>query len=448
MNLKPILAVATTIAFVVFHAMTDWSYRPNADDFAGMYFASRGLPGIGYATRFYMEFEGPFLSMIVQGLWMRALYIGVHGGIIISVIKMLLLLSAVYMYDGLIQLLVGKKDRWLALLSGSITAITLYLITSAVDEIWHWVMGTVVYIHPIIFLQIALGLLFRKKFVWAILPLAYLMQSRATYAILLYGLISCVTIYAWVAKTDWRKGITGANMILLACLLIYLFAPGNARRVSTEVFDLSHYLYEYRREIKNVLLSFNLAKMDRMMLGLLAFIPLLPIVDTTRLKASKWLLLIPGIAYLMFVFAHGVLFVYATGYAAWNRVFSVHSFLFFSVVAFYCYMLLGWLRSRWKIEKALPVVSGVATALLVLKLYTPLTGQLKAGKAFSEAYDQRHTVIMSFNGTEADTLFVKPLPQPGVLHFRDLSEDAGYWVNDDFRMRYDIPFQIALEEGL
>ncbi|MFM1876385.1 MAG: hypothetical protein RL266_2122 [Bacteroidota bacterium] len=444
MKVKPILAIAASLAYVVFHVLVDWHYRPNADDFAGMHYASRGLPGLGYAMRFYMEWEGPFLSMIVQGLWMRALYIGIPGGVIISFIKTLLLFSSVYMYGGVIQFLSGKRDPWLALLAGSVTVITLYSITSSVDEIWHWVMGTVVYVHPLIFLQIAIGLLFRKKFVWAILPLAYLMQSRATYAILLYALITSVTIYAWAVKADWRKALTVSNVVLLGFFLIYLFAPGNAKRVSVTAFEWSHYVHEYRREILNIFLSFNLAKTDRLLLGLLAFVPLLPYIDLKQFPKGKWWILIPGAAYLLFVLAHGMLFVYATGYAAWNRVFSMHSFLFFMAGLFYFYLLQQWAHGKWNLERYGSVAAGFATLILIFNLYEPLNDQLQLGKEFSEAYDTRHEQILSYNGSSEDTLFVQALPQPGVLHFWDFTEDAGGWISDDFRMRYEIPYHVAL----
>ncbi len=445
MNLKTILAIGSALGFVVFHVLVDSHYRPNADDFAGMYYASQGLPGIGYASRFYMEWEGPFLSMIVQGLWMRALYIGVLGGLIISCIKVMLLLSSVYMFGGITQALSGKKNMTDSVLLGSTFVTVLYLISSAQDEIWHWVMGTVVYTHPIIALQIGMGLLCRKKFIWAILPFAYIMQSRATYAVLFYGLTTLLVVYAWSQNTSWKKQITMANVFLLLCFLIYLFAPGNANRMSPEGFDMAHYIHEYQREIKNILISFNLAKLDRVFIGLLVMIPVLPVAAFVREKPLKAWYLLPGVAYLLFVLAHGVLFVYATGYAAWHRVFAMHTFLFFVVCLFYAYIAYNkWVSASIK-EMTARFVMPLALAFLVFKLYNPLSQQLKLGKEFSEAYDIRSEKIFAFEGATADTLFIQKLPDSGVLHYWEFSVDASGWINDDFRMRYDIPFQVALK---
>ncbi len=445
MNLKTLLAVCSALAFAVFHLLTDAHYRPNADDFAGMYYASQGLPGIGYASRFYMEWEGPFLSMIVQGLWMRALFLGVPGGLIITTIKILLWLSSVYMFGGIIQLLSGKKDRVSAVILASATVTVLYLISSAQDEIWHWVMGTVVYTHPVIALQLGIGLLCRKKFVLAVLPFVYLMQSRATYAVLFYGLSTLVVIYAWFQNTNWKKQITVANLVLLVSFLVYLLAPGNANRMSPEGFDMAHYIHEYRREIQNILISFNIAKLDRVLIALIAMVPFLPGSPTLTLRLVRWKAVLPALAYLLFVFAHGLLFVYATGYAAWNRVFAMHTFLFFIVCLFYFYLAYNsWMNDIWK-GKIQRFVAPVALGFLFFKLYSPVQTQLEAGNAFATAYDKRHNRILDFNGTSTDTLFIEALPEPGVLHYWEFSEDAGHWINDDFRMRYQVDFQIALE---
>ena len=445
MNLKTILAIGSSLGFIVFHLLVDSHYRPNADDFAGMYYASQGLPGLGYASRFYMEWEGPFLSMVVQGLWMRALFIGVPGGLIISCIKIMLLLSSIYMFNGVVKLISGKKDFAGSTLMGAALVTLLYLISSAQDEIWHWVMGTVVYTHPVIALQIGIGLLCRKKFVWAILPFAYIMQSRATYAVLFYGLSFLIVFYAWLKNTNWKKQITAANIFLLACFLIYLLAPGNANRMSPEGFDMAHYIHEYRREVQNILISFNLAKLDRIFIALIAIIPILPNSRFIKDEPLKAWYALPGLAYLLFVFAHGVLFVYATGYAAWNRVFAMHTFLFVVVCAFYAYLCYAkWIPISVK-GKLKQYGVPLALAVLMFKLYQPLSDQLQLGQAFSEAYDTRSEEIFNYSGSAADTLFIDAMPSAGVLHYWEFSEDASYWVNDDFRMRYDVEFQVALK---
>lgn len=445
--MKPncILALISSIGFILFHLLVDSHYRPNADDFAGMYYASKGLPGIGYATRFYLEWEGPYLSMIVQGLWMRALYDGVSGGLIITLIKLMLLLSSIFAYSGLQKLLNGKANYSNATIAASVTVMVLYLISSSKEDIWHWVMGTVVYVHPQIALMLTLGFLFRKKFVLALLPLAYIMQSRATYAVLFLGLVSLITAYSFITKKEWSTNAIFANIFLLGCFCVYLFAPGNANRMSSNDFDFAHYLYEYKKEIKNVIVSYNIAKLDRVVLGVLAIIPLLPVKTTPFKKNKVWWFTLPMLAYVGFILVHGLVFVYATGYGAWPRVFSMHSLLFFILCCFYGFLMFTEFVPRRVKQRIINVVPALAVGLVMFFTYKPFVSQLQQGKKFSEAYDARTERINSYEPNNAsDTLFLKPLPDSGVLHFWDLSEDPSFWINDDFRMRYQIEYEIAL----
>ena len=57
----------------------------------------------------------------------------------------------------------------------------------------------------------------------------------------------------------------------------------------------------------------------------------------------------------------------------------------------------------------------------------------------------RSEEIFNFEGTATDTLFIDALPDAGILHYWEFSEDASFCVNDDFRMRYDVEFQVALK---
>lgn len=445
MKQNNILALSTPVGFLLFHLLVDSHYKPNADDFAGMYYASKGLPGIGYATRFYMEFEGPFLSMLVQGLWMRLLSMGVPGVFILGSIKLMFLLSATYAYNGLFSYL-NKKGEWhSSLLCGAVTVTVLYTISSAQDEVWHWVMGSIVYVHPQIAVFLLVGLLLRKRFALSTLPLLYLMQSRATYAVMFLGLYSMITIYFWVAKHSWRKQVTVGNIILLAGFCVYLFAPGNTTRMTTADFDIAHYLHEYKREIRNVFISFNLAKIDRVLIAVVAIVPFLPKTEAIRNKLNTARVLLPAAAYVGFVLIHAVIFVGATGYGAWNRVVSMHSLLFFIVCLYYSYLFYNSVVRQEKHAWLSHYGAPFCVLLLGLKLYSPIFKQLEVGSRFASAYEERSAVVFSFQGSNKDTLFVTPLPSAGLLHYRELSKDAGYWINDDYRMRYDLRFQIALK---
>jgi hypothetical protein len=444
MSLKQILAVLSTIGFLAYHLAVDFYYRPNADDFSGMYYASKGFPGLSYAIRFYFEWEGPFLGMIVQGLWMRLLYMGVPGVIILCTIKFMLFASSVYMVEGIIEWVSGKKDWALAVLGGAVITTTMYVISSEQSEIWHWVIGSVAYLHPLLFLQLAIGLLFRGKIYLAILPLAYMMESRATYAVLLFGFITLITIWAWINNLDWKKKALIMDGVLLVFLMIYIFAPGNSKRISQGGFDMEHYIHQYIMEIRNLFLSFNLAKSDRLLMGLMLLVPLAPTLSTEQFQSIKKWIFLPGLAYIAFALAHGVLFVLATGYAAWFRVYAMHTFLFILCALFYGHlayqMLLDKRLGIWG-KWLLPLIGFV---LLTASLYRHFPEYLVKGKAYSEAYDARNEKIFSYEGIGSDTLRIESLPDAGVLYYWEFSEDPNHWINKDFRTRYETEFHVAL----
>jgi len=445
-RMQRILGPIAVIAYLLYHALVDISYRPNADDFAGMYYASKGIPGIGYAVRFYFEWEGPFLSMIVQGLWMKLLSIGVSGGLIISIIKAGLLASSMFMFNGVYRLLTGKGDLGGSMLAGAAFCTAMYLASSAQDEVWHWVMGTVVYLHPIIALQIGVGLLLRKRFGFVLIPFIYIMQSRATYAVLFLGLISLVTAVFLIQKKAYRRKMLMANVILLGAFLIYLLAPGNSHRVSNADFGLAHYIYEYSKEIRNVFVSYNLAKLDRVFLGLMAFLPLMVQLNVNKWKLSRTQLILPAIAYLAFVLVHAAVFVAATGYSAWPRVISMHTFIFSLVCGFYLMILIKTIKSTISSKQLWTLVSFVSLLALILRLYWPLPHQMELGSQFSRSYDERFEMIFQFKGNENDVLLVEKMPPAGVLHYWEFSNDPEFWINKDFRTRYQLPFRVAVAD--
>ena len=210
------------------------------------------------------------------------------------------------------------------------------------------------------------------------------MQSRATHAVLFYGLSFLIVLYAWLKNTNWKKQITVANIFLLLCFLVYLLAPGNANRMSPEGFDMAHYIHEYRREIQNILISFNLAKFGSGIHCSSGHHSCFTIIRLcSRIEAKYVVLRANPFAYLLFVLAHGILFVYATGYAAWNRVFAMHTFLFVIVCGFYAYTAYTkWAPDSTK-NKIMKLGVPLALAFLMFKMYQPLSHQLQLGKSFA-----------------------------------------------------------------
>jgi hypothetical protein len=437
--LKWVLATATVVALFGYHLVLDYHYRLNSDEFACMSYASQGIPGFGYALRFYLEREGNFLCMIIQGLAMRALAVGVPPYLILFGLKLTLWASVLFAVRTVFQVLGRGMDAAVSVFAASVIMITLYLITSNRPEIWHWAMGSVVYLVPQALVLLAASFMLQKKWAWAMVPLALLMHSRATYAVLFYGAVTLIMalLYHRYKERGWR--FATMNLILLVVLLIYVFAPGNTNRLSEESVSTGFMLNQFKRDLTNIFVSFNLAKTDRLALGLLALVPLLPILQI-RPRGAQWLL--PGLLYVAFVLAHSVVFVAATGYAAWTRVLSMHSLLFLVTATFYAYFLYSGLKNS---PRRNLLLATTATALLIAYFFKDFPSDLQKGRTFSTAYDRQWDRIFSYQGTASDTLFLEPLPDSGPLCYFQFSEDPAYWINSDFREAYGIEFEIALK---
>lgn len=437
-----LLAFASTVAFFGYHVSLDQHYRLNSDEFACMSYAKDGIPGIGYAWRFYMHREGNFLCMVVQGLCMLALAKGLPSWILLLFIKAILWLAVFWLYKSVFNVLKAPIRYRLNVLATTATVTTLYLISSNKPEIWHWAMGTVVYLPPIIFVLFAATLLLRNQLLLAFIPMAFIMQSRATYAVLFYGVITLFFAYRYYST---RKGGTKYLLIdlaLLILLLVYVFAPGNDSRLQHDFFGTSFLLNQFKRDLITVFVSFNIVKMDRLAIGLLAIVPFLP---KTNVKIARNLLALPGVLYVFFVIGHAALFVVATGFSAWTRVFSMHSFLFLAVSIFYGHYLVDRFRSSNALREA---VGLLGIAMLFATLFWNFRTDLYTAREFSMAYDAEWEAIFTFEGTASDTLYLRPLPDSGVLCYFEFNENPSYWINSDFKKAYGLEFQVALKEDV
>lgn len=433
------LAIATTAALFGYHLALDYYYRLNSDEFACMSYASQGIPGLGYALRFYLEREGNFLSMIIQGLAMRSLAVGIPPYLILLGLKLTLWSTVLFTVRTVFRLFGRRIEMAQAALASSVVMVTLYLISSNRPEIWHWAMGSVVYLVPQMLVLLSAAFLLRKKWAWAMVPLALLMHSRATYAVLFYGAVTLLMGYFAVQDKKQRWRYMTMNLFLLAVLCIYVFAPGNANRMSEEAVSTGFMLNQFKRDLTNVFVSFNLAKADRLALGMLAFIPLLP---KLQMRLGRRQLLIPALLYVAFVLAHSVVFVVATGYAAWTRVLSMHSLLFLVTACFYSYVFYSMLKDSPRRNALMATAAGV---LLGAYLFKDFPADLQKVQNYSAAYDRQWDRIFSYTGSSSDTLFLEPLPDSGPLCYFQFSEDPSYWINSDFRKAYGIEFEIALK---
>lgn len=433
------LTIVFSVAAFAYHILLDQFYCLSADDFAGIDHASKGIPGIGYAWRFYMEWEGPFLSQVIQGLIMRAVAIGLPPVAMLFLVKLCVFGSSVTLLGS-----INKRWRmgWTGIqVTQSALAffVTLYLISPSKPEIWHWLIGTV-YLTPIIFLQLGIAAVIEGRFFLAIVPLAFVMQSRATYALLIFAALVFGVFISVLQRTNDRGKWLWMTLTLFLFLVAYLIAPGNYVRMTEHGKSISFMFSQFKMGLLNLLVSYNVAKIDRVLFGLMAGLPALLLGAKIPIPKNRWLLLVPLVGYIGFVVAHEALFVYVTGYQEWTRVLSLHSFLF---------LVMAWLYIGWAgftlphyVRELLWPASVLGLIGIMWFLYGDFGSEFNEARKLKVQNQERLAEVMSHQ-EKRDTLYVQEIDYRGVLYFEDLSEDPEYWINQDFTKAYRLEFKVA-----
>lgn len=172
----------------------------------------------------------------------------------------------------------------------------------------------------------------------------------------------------------------------------------------------------------------------------------MPQLNVDKLKLTYKQLTLPATAYLAFVFGHAATFVVATGYSAWPRVISMHTFIFLLVIGFYLWILISTVKRKISSARVWMAVSIISFVALLVKLYVPLPRQLELGSVFRRSYDERSEKIFQFRGNEEDVLLLERMPSSGILHYWEFSTDPEFWINKDFCTRYQLPFRVALTD--
>ena len=429
--------------YLFYHCFLDYYYCLSADDFSGIDYSSQGIPGITYAWHFYWNWEGPFLSHFVHGSLMWFVSIGVSPVFVLITTKLAMVIAcSMCMWTAFDRFItrISWVESWFY---GLVFTNVLYLISPNQTQIWHWLTG-MVYLYPIVFLMLGVAAIFRDKLLLAVVPMAFVMQSRATYAVLIFGFIVLVTAINWWAKTENKKQWLVLSVFLFLFLAIYFIAPGNYVRLTEHGNSSSFLVSQFQIGLQNLFVSYNIAKMDRVLLGWVAVLPLIGASVSVPRPKQVWVRAIPAVLYVGFAVAHEALFVYITGYREWSRVLSLHSFLFLVTASVYGFWFVGLINRKWR-AKIWPL-SAVGILGLSFHLFKGFGTELQMAEHLKVEYGNRMETI-STHQQPGDTLYVKPMNYTGILYFEDFSENPDNWINKDFCKAYDLNFKVALEKS-
>jgi len=435
-----LIAVVAVLLSLSFFWLIEQYYCPSADDFSGIQYASVGIPGISYASQFYMNWEGPYLSQLLMGLLMRLFIVTQSAALTLSIAKLALILTSALFVKSVSDRFNMGWTWAKALISAVLFVLSLYLVSPSQSEIWHWLIGSV-YLLPLIYFLLAGSFIIQNRFYMACVPVAFLMQSRITYAVLLLFAIGIYTVILQLQKSDSRRGWLGLFLVGAISLVVYVVAPGNYVRLSEHGNTVAFMFSQFKLGLTNFFISFNLAKGDRVVLLLLSIVPVLLQKRNFPRPNESWQYLIPGLVYLTFIIGHAVLFVVLTGYCEWIRVLSFHSFLFLMVCVIYGGWMYGLIPVQWRGKTRF--LSLVGVLVLLYKLQIGYQEELKMAHDLHLDYHQRMELIMNHQ-TMNDTLYLDKINYDGVLYFEDFSADPNHWINKDFVRAYGLKFNVAV----
>jgi hypothetical protein len=291
------------------------------------------------------------------------------------------------------------------------------------------------------FLQLAAALIISEKVLWSLIPLSFVAQSRATYAPLVFGLLFIISVWTYKKGDKNHKQWLLLSAGFLVFMILYFIAPGNYVRLGSPSYEFDQWHYEYWKGLKNLFISYNLAKVDTIALSLLVIVPAVLDSGAKLRPDKKWVYAVPVLLYGIFGVGHELLFVTLTGYCEWTRVLSLHVFLFYCMVLIYGFWLLSGVAI--KVGKFNILTGTVASFALVMSLYDGYPNKVEKAEIFADEYDHRLEEILAFSGGEGDTLVVKPIAYSGILYFADLPTEADHWHNHDFKQAYNLKFEVV-----
>lgn len=435
-----ILNVLVGVLFFGYFGLLEVNYCLSADDYAGIDYASQGIPGFNFAWHFYWAWEGPFLTHFIHGLFMWLVSIGVPPFLVLGSVKLGLVASSMAVVSAISHRYDLNLNRTESVFTAFVFTIVLYLISPQPTQIWHWLTG-MLYLYPVIFMMLGMAAIIRGNLLLAILPMAVVMQSRATYAALTFGFLFLLFLIMWFRKEQGRSKWLTLTAFSLLFLILYLIAPGNYVRLTEHGNSTPFLTTQFQVGLRNLFVSFNIAKMDRVVLGLAAVLPIVGASITIPRPKHNWMLAIPAFVYLFFVLVHEALFVFITGYHEWERVLSLHSFLFLSITWIYAFWAFGLVPEGLRTKLRPFALIGMFG--LVFNLFHGFQNELKMAQELKEKYDVRLEAILHHD-VAGDTLYVNPMNYEGILYFNGFSTDPDHWVNKDFAKAYGLDHKVAI----
>lgn len=337
-----------------------------------------------------------------------------------------------------------------------------YFFTFQSTEVWWWICSSFVYLQGIVALLTGTALVLNRKNHFLNLLLigicfAYLGGSSEVYAIsVIVVIISTIVILRYrhrdalqsFIKGPYFKSVCLAATTFILSAIISLSAPGNRSRNDFRIAeDKSVSLRETKARPSQTISDFVKKFPFALGISMLAFIlgrrvkELNPGSDLFKRPARTLLLAtLPFLISVIVTWSFQKLFLKEMIIPA--RAWTFSSFF---LSAFFCclFFVLGY---KMQLKRTSTLIFSILIPLSVLTLLILNTSnQYKFTSRYANSYDRMIEQLLKANTRgEKDTVFVKPLPDPGML-VALYPEDKN--ILEGLEQIMQLPFKIKVENG-
>ena len=407
----------------------------------------------------YMHWTGRYSATLSINIFYHLFKLKQHYYTILPVFSYLVLLLGINQFIKSLIPTIQIANR--LLLSFCFTSL-LFFLSFDIGEVWFWYCSFGSYLWAIIALIWACVFLAKtnntvRNTILASFCFIYIAGSSEVYAAMTGLVLSILLIYRYKEnktakafyKNNWNQKLFISYIILNISFLILLIAPGNFMR--DELFPEHDFFYSFFLTAKSFV-KLLLLYLPSKIIYILAFsIPIIFIGNSISkhpgsINQFKLIVKRMSIALLTLLFIFYLLVAFVMVETGPARILFFVTFLlsvYLSIVSF----LIGYYQIiRSQSYKNILRRTSLIAAFSVLLFQ--LIQQTSISNTYASQNDKRIAFITELNKRlNQDTLiYLKPLPQSGMLYSAEITADTNHFTNKELRMGYNLKFHVALEK--
>lgn len=439
------LKLIIALAFPVYYLTLNYFNRYSMDDF-GLAYSANSIGPWASAVSFYFGQQGSFIGIFITNLAF-CVPLFVYYIIFISV----QFFALYFFFQTLWKITQIAHSRINTFLISSLILSSLYFSAPSIPELWHSTNITALYTLMFPILLFAISLLLQNKPLLATPFLVAMMQTRISWALILFSCytIHCVYYYFVFRKLDKHKVV--AAILMIISTLIYVIAPGNEvyRKLLLQISAESTFNNPTFTETLRILFDdFMFKKSVYVIAFLLPICILIKNEFIAKITLPKAKVLYPLLGLIVITTAHTLLLYVATNrFFHAPRVWHISGLLFCFTSLYYLLLLKARLTAGTASNKIV-TISMIALTMLCHSLGLYLIAKtmivnLPTAKKYAIAFDETIELVKHAQVNKGQYFQVKPLPDSGVLpswclvHFED-GHGVGFSISRFCQVKFDV----------